>query len=175
MGMPMAWLDDVTYQDWQKYHDLIRGTENLKLLNMIFWHCLSPQAHERFDEQIRMIQNGTHPSPPIDPLVPALDKLQLELEDAKNGFDTRVRTLSAQIHHVLSPPQKEEHEGEASSEEPVSGEGEEFSILPIDPVPTSPVMDGEEELESTNIIIGKSKEQVEEAIRIAQESVHEEL
>ncbi|KAJ3862589.1 hypothetical protein EV359DRAFT_44854 [Lentinula novae-zelandiae] len=156
MGMPMAWLDDVTYQDWQKYHDLIR-------------------AHERFDEQIRMIQNGTHPSPPIDPLVPALDKLQLELEDAKNGFDTRVRTLSAQIHHVLSPPQKEEHEGEASSEEPVSGEGEEFSILPIDPVPTSPVMDGEEELESTNIIIGKSKEQVEEAIRIAQESVHEEL
>ncbi|KAJ3890854.1 hypothetical protein GG344DRAFT_48605 [Lentinula edodes] len=156
MGMPMAWLDDVTYQDWQKYHDLIR-------------------AHERFDEQIRMIQNGTHPSPPIDPLVPALDKLQLELEDAKNGFDTRVRTLSAQIHLVLSPPQKEEQQGEASSEEPVSGEGEKFSILPIDPVPTSPVMDEQEELEATNIIIGKSKEQVEEAIRIAQESVHEEL
>ncbi|KAJ3874263.1 hypothetical protein F5051DRAFT_505987 [Lentinula edodes] len=156
MGMPMAWLDDVTYQDWQKYHDLIR-------------------AHERFDEQIRMIQNGTHPSPPIDPLVPALDKLQLELEDAKNGFDTRVRTLSAQIHLVLSPPQKEEQQGEASSEEPVSGEGEKFSILPIDPVPTSPVMDEQEELEVTNIIIGKSKEQVEEAIRIAQESVHEEL
>ncbi|KAJ3809695.1 hypothetical protein F5876DRAFT_43345 [Lentinula aff. lateritia] len=156
MGMPMAWLDDVTYQDWQKYHDLIR-------------------AHERFDEQIRMIQNGTHPSPPIDPLVPALDKLQLELDDAKNGFDTRVRTLSAQIHHILSPPQKEEQEGEASSEEPVSGEGEKFSILPIDPVPTSPVMDGQEEFEEANIIIGKSKEQVEEAIRIAQESVHEEL
>ncbi|KAJ3745783.1 hypothetical protein DFH05DRAFT_1051892 [Lentinula detonsa] len=156
MGMPMAWLDDVTYQDWQKYHDLIR-------------------AHERFDEQIRMIQNGTHSFPPIDPLVPALDKLQMELEDVKAGFDARIRSLSTQVHQLLSPPEKEEQEGVtgSSSAEPASGEEEQVSILPIDPVPTSsveqPVLDG------ANIILGKSKEQVEEAMSIAQDSVHEEL
>ncbi|KAJ4470144.1 hypothetical protein J3R30DRAFT_3711968 [Lentinula aciculospora] len=153
MGMPMAWLDDVSYQDWQRYHDLIR-------------------AHERFDEQIRMIQNGTHPSPPIDPLVPALDKLQLELEDLKNGFDARVRTLNTQIHLMLSPPEKEEQK-DVSFEEP---EEEQVSILPIHPVPTSTSTIAEEqEFDPVNIILGKSKEQVEEALSIAQESVHEEL
>ena len=38
-------------------------------------------AYERFDEQIRLIQNGSHPSPPIDPVIPALDKFQKDLED----------------------------------------------------------------------------------------------
>jgi hypothetical protein len=25
VGMDYAWLEDVTYQDWQKYHDLMRS------------------------------------------------------------------------------------------------------------------------------------------------------
>ncbi|KAJ3777646.1 hypothetical protein FB446DRAFT_716417 [Lentinula raphanica] len=154
MGMPMAWLDDVTYQDWQRYHDLIR-------------------AHERFDEQIRMIQNGTHPSPPIDPLVPALDKLQMELEDVKAGFDSRIRTLSTQIHSVLSPPEKEDVAD--SFVDPVTSEEEEVSILPIDPVPTSPVGEEQDGFDPSSVIVGKSKEQVEEAMSIAQEFVHEEF
>ncbi|KAJ3758909.1 hypothetical protein EV360DRAFT_42962 [Lentinula raphanica] len=154
MGMPMAWLDDVTYQDWQRYHDLIR-------------------AHERFDEQIRMIQNGTHPSPPIDPLVPALDKLQMELEDVKAGFDSRIRTLSTQIHSVLSPPEKEDVAD--SSVDPVTSEEEKVSILPIDPVPTSPVGEEQDGFDPSSVIVGKSKEQVEEAMSIAQEFVHEEF
>ena len=26
IGLDYAWLDDVTYDDWQKYHDLMRST-----------------------------------------------------------------------------------------------------------------------------------------------------
>ena len=25
LGLNYAWLDDVTYLDWQRYHDLMRG------------------------------------------------------------------------------------------------------------------------------------------------------
>lgn len=25
LGLDYAWLDDVTYQDWQRYHDLVRS------------------------------------------------------------------------------------------------------------------------------------------------------
>lgn len=25
LGMDYAWLEDVTYMDWQRYHDLLRG------------------------------------------------------------------------------------------------------------------------------------------------------
>jgi hypothetical protein len=25
VGMDCAWLEDVTYQDWQRYHDLTKG------------------------------------------------------------------------------------------------------------------------------------------------------
>ena len=25
LGMDYAWLESVTYMDWQKYHDLMRG------------------------------------------------------------------------------------------------------------------------------------------------------
>ncbi|KAF9077987.1 hypothetical protein BDP27DRAFT_1310540 [Rhodocollybia butyracea] len=149
IGMPMAWLDDVTYQDWQRYHDLMR-------------------AHGHFDEQIRMIQNGSHPSPPIDPLVPALDKLQLELDEIKSGFNARVRTLGTQIHDVLVLPSlPEEHAPEEAEDE--------VSILPIDPVETSPVGKHDEAVDMSNIILGKSKEQVEEAMSIAQEPLREEL
>jgi hypothetical protein len=115
-----------------------------------------------------MIQNGTHPSPPIDPLVPALDKLQLELDEIKSGFNARVRTLGAQIHDVLvspSPP------GDLVPEEAE----DEVNILPIDPVDTSPVGEHDEAVDISNIILGKSKEQVEEAMSIAQEPLHEEL
>ncbi|KIK61977.1 hypothetical protein GYMLUDRAFT_84649 [Collybiopsis luxurians FD-317 M1] len=154
MGMPMAWLDDVTYQDWQKYHDLMR-------------------AHEKFDEQIRFIQNGSHPSPPIDPLVPALDKLQLELQEVQSGFNSRIRSLGLQIHEILAPKPVQE-----TGEVPVAGdesEEEQVSILPLDPSPSAPVERNEGEFDASNVIIRKSKEQVEEAMSNAQEHIHEEL
>ncbi|KAF5384624.1 hypothetical protein D9757_007510 [Collybiopsis confluens] len=153
MGMPMAWLDDITYNDWQKYHDLMR-------------------SHEKFDEQIRIIQNGTHPSPPIDPLVPALDKLQMDLGDIQNGFNSRIRALGLQIHDILAPrPAEQKRTGDVPVTE--EDESEQVSILPLDPSSTAPA--DQQDFDASNIIIGKSKEQMEEALSIAQEPVHEEL
>ena len=39
------------------------------------------------------IQNGTHPSPPINPVATALNDLQSELEDIVVGFETRLRRI----------------------------------------------------------------------------------
>ena len=30
LGMDYSWLEDVTYQDWQRYHDLARREYGLK-------------------------------------------------------------------------------------------------------------------------------------------------
>ena len=32
LGMDYSWLADVTYDDWQRYHDLMRGTSHLSLM-----------------------------------------------------------------------------------------------------------------------------------------------
>lgn len=119
-----------------------------------------------------MIQNGSHPSPPIDPLVPALDKLQRDLEDVASGFKIQVRTYGVQINDILAPPQNPVEE---TGEESVSAEEEQVSILPIDPVQTSPVEEEQGAFDASKIILGKSPEQVEEAMSIAQELLHEEL
>lgn len=133
IGLDYAWLDDVTYSDWQRYHDLMRG---LSLLHVAKSNV--SLAYEGFDEQVRMIQNGTHPSPPIDPVVPALDKLQEEMNEIVAGWQTRVRSLNSRALHEIFV--------EAEEPEP------EVSILPVDPGPVA----GEEGFDASNVIIGKS-------------------
>lgn len=32
LGLDYAWLDDVTYQDWQRYHDLVRSKSTSPLV-----------------------------------------------------------------------------------------------------------------------------------------------
>lgn len=72
-----------------------------------------------------------------------------------------MRTFGVQINDILAAPQK-------TVEEPVSEEEEQVSILPIDPVEDEQVV-----LDTSKIILGKSQEQVEEAMSIALS--HEEL
>ncbi|KAF9522428.1 hypothetical protein CPB83DRAFT_911338 [Crepidotus variabilis] len=69
LSMDYAWLDDVTYYDWQNYHDLMR-------------------LSDKFQETVRMIANGTSTDPPspTDPVVAALDGLDKELGDVISGF-----------------------------------------------------------------------------------------
>jgi len=62
-------------------------------------------------------------------------------------------------------------------------ENEQVSILPIDPVPPVPSSPGDTdtdrttEFDASNVILGKSKEQVEEALKgvTVEPRVHEEL
>ncbi|OBZ74226.1 hypothetical protein A0H81_05953 [Grifola frondosa] len=44
VGLNYAWLDDVTYNDWKRYHDLLKKSDNFTAL-------------------AQSIQDGTHPSP----------------------------------------------------------------------------------------------------------------
>ncbi|KAK7466307.1 hypothetical protein VKT23_005034 [Stygiomarasmius scandens] len=161
LGLDYAWLDDVTYQDWQKYHDLMR-------------------EFRKFEEEVQLIQNGSHANPPVDPLIPALDKLQVELEDIVNGFEARIRILGTKIREALFG--LEADVGTAGTSQPKE-ENEQVSILPIDPVPSVPSSPGDTdtdkttEFDASNVILGKSKEQVEEALKgvTVEPRVHEEL
>ncbi|THU92963.1 hypothetical protein K435DRAFT_725740 [Dendrothele bispora CBS 962.96] len=164
LGLDYAWLDDVTYQDWQKYHDLMR-------------------EFRKFEQEIQLVQNGSHANPPIDPLIPALDNLQTELEDVISGFEHSIRVLGMKIREVLFGPE-EDNEPVIDVSEPTQPEEEEmFSILPIDPspsAPSSPDKEGTEEtteFDASQVILGKGKEQVEEALKSVsvETPAHEEL
>jgi len=74
IGLDYAWLEDVTYQDWQRYHDLMR-------------------RYEAFKEEGLMIQNDTHPSPLPNPILPSIQDLRSEVEDVIVGFETRLRRI----------------------------------------------------------------------------------
>lgn len=137
IGIDYAWLDDVTTRDWERYHDLMRRGENFK-------------------EEAMMIQNGTHTSPPINPIIPAIADLRSEVEDIVIGFETRLRRIKRNGDRVfggLSMDNNEKREGdELGDEKP------EVSILPINP---------DDELIDEVIppvVIGKSQEQVLEAL-----------
>ncbi|TFK63255.1 hypothetical protein BDN72DRAFT_964029 [Pluteus cervinus] len=138
LGMDYAWLDDVTYRDWQDYHFLMTSAHNF--------------AHE-----IRGIQNGTHADPASDPLPPALDTLQQDMEDVINGFNAAVLQSKAEAQQLIG----EEPQPEEELSEPID---EEVNILPVDPQ--------EEEVdeglkEAAKIVIGRGKEEVEEALKRA--------
>ncbi|KAI0064067.1 hypothetical protein BV25DRAFT_336449 [Artomyces pyxidatus] len=152
IGMDYAWLDDVTYHDWQRYHDLVRTSTN-------------------FTELAQSIQNGSHPSPPINPILPALEELQNEVQDIIMGFETRLRRIRRsgdRAFGVAVPDggEEEEEATEGSAEAPTP----EVSILPIpgdQPEPEAPV------LEEPSPIIGRGKAEVEEALARADSAIEE--
>jgi len=93
IGLDYAWLDDVTYQDWQRYHDLMR-------------------RYEAFREEGLMTQNGTHSSPVPNPILPSIQDLRAEVEDVIIGFETRLRRIKRNGDRAFastetSPPEPE--------------------------------------------------------------------
>ncbi|KIY52965.1 hypothetical protein FISHEDRAFT_34395 [Fistulina hepatica ATCC 64428] len=109
VGLDYAWLEDVTYDDWQKYHDLMR-------------------ASDHFTVQVHIIQNGTHPSPPEDPLTMAMSDLQEEVRDIILGFNVRMRDIKVKGFDLF-PAVEEASGSEGFEPEP------EVSILPTEPTP----------------------------------------
>jgi hypothetical protein len=164
LALDYAWLDDVSYKDWQKYHDLMRSSFSIPLCIVQTLTRLHI-AYEKFDETMRTIQNGTHPQPPVDPVTSALDRLQEELVVAINAVETRIHAVGAKARNEVF----------------VLGDttvpsGPEVSILPIDTdSPASP--EGQQgESDASQVVLGKDKVQVEEALKdIPVEHVHVEL
>ncbi|KAL1762761.1 hypothetical protein FB107DRAFT_198489 [Schizophyllum commune] len=170
LGIDYAWLDDVTYADWQRYHDLMR-------------------AYEKYDSDARTIANGTHPLSPEDPLVGAMSDTQDDAMTIIEGFQVRIRDLKALARDIYSAVDKKaakaaEDVGAGASvgsvDAPVSalpiGEASdafvnpsgtasppEVSILPIDPSAPAP---GVEALDK--IFVGRGAEEVKEAVARAE-------
>ncbi|KXN87676.1 hypothetical protein AN958_08313 [Leucoagaricus sp. SymC.cos] len=148
LGLNYAWLDDVTYYDWQNYHDLMR-------------------TYERFEQTARSLQNGTHTSAPEDKLIPLLNNLDREVQDMIKGFAIRMTGLVREGDRWLSSAhepeprvededEEDEYEGDEAEDEP------QVSILPISPQPST------EKVDPANVVIGKNAEQIE---KMAQQAV----
>ena len=150
IGLDYAWLDDVTTQDWQRYHDLMRRKSTpINICELAF--LIQVPGSEDFSGEATMLQNGTHASSPINPVTPAINDLRAEVEDIIVGFETRLRRIKRNGDRAFGNI-RTDGQTEEDNEEP------EVSILPIDP---------EEELVEDAIppvVIGKSQEQVLEAL-----------
>ncbi|KAI0766674.1 hypothetical protein BD413DRAFT_480869, partial [Trametes elegans] len=142
VGLDYAYLGDVTYNDWQRYHDLARKSENFTAL-----------AHS--------VQDGSHPSPPINPVLPAIADLQNEVEDVVAGFQTRLRRINRNGARAFDAP--EEDAAADAAEAPVA-EDDTLSILPIEePEQTASPAD----VHVPPVVIGRGKAEVEAALNRA--------
>ncbi|KAK7031638.1 hypothetical protein R3P38DRAFT_2924910 [Favolaschia claudopus] len=158
VGLELSWLDDVTYKDWEVYHKLAKVGEN-------------------FQATASAIQGGTHEHPPVDPFLVRLDELQTSLTTLVNELIVRIEALKEQARQSFTAQPESVKEVPTTEDvpEPVSQETEseaevkdpEVSILPVPPVSEPEIVD------PAQVIIGKSAEQVEEAVRMAE--AHEEL
>ncbi|KAL1696689.1 hypothetical protein GGG16DRAFT_43132 [Schizophyllum commune] len=161
LGIDYAWLDDVTYADWQRYHDLMR-------------------AYEKYDSDARTIANGTHPLSPADPLVGAMSDTQDDAMTIIEGFQVRIRDLKALARDIYSAVDRKAAadigadapvsalpiDGAPSLEKPAQvAAPPEVSILPIDRSPSA-LAPGVEGLDK--IFVGRGAEEVKEAVARAE-------
>ncbi|KAJ3501606.1 hypothetical protein NMY22_g18867 [Coprinellus aureogranulatus] len=181
LAMDYAWLDDVTYRDWQNYHDLVRTYENFE-----------KEATNGVQQDSMPTLEGTKPSwltlTTPDPLVAALDNLQRELDDIVAGFGYSLSGLKSRAKSILATSEADaESEGTFAIKrkkgelvddmrgipgyEPTGSApaAETVTILPISP-PSGGTgegsADGDEQkvADAAKIFVGKAKVQVEEAI-----------
>ncbi|KAH9987154.1 hypothetical protein BJV74DRAFT_842836 [Russula compacta] len=111
VGYDYMWLADVTYHDWQRYHALVGKSNN-------------------FTDLAMSIQNGSHPSPPINPISDAMQELQTELQDVIAGFETRYRRIKRHGFKAFDSPPSDKI-GEEEVEQVIeSPEPPEASIFP---------------------------------------------
>ncbi|KAJ3555490.1 hypothetical protein NM688_g2548 [Phlebia brevispora] len=146
IGLDYAWLDDVTYEDWQRYHDLERKSDN-------------------FIAQAQAIQDGTHPSPPVNPVLPAIEDLQNEVQDVTVGFETRLRRIKRKGERAFGATSDDNGEVDAPDAPP----DETVSILPIET--DTPGDRDEAGLPAIPpVVIGRSKDEILSALGRAAEN-----
>ncbi|KAL5531376.1 hypothetical protein ACEPAG_4253 [Sanghuangporus baumii] len=103
IGLDYAWLDDVTYMDWKRYHALI-------------------DKHGEFLHEQLALANGSHSDPYPNPVYDAFEDLRSEVQDITLGFETRIRRIKREGERAFT---EERPEPEQSASEP------EVSILPV--------------------------------------------
>lgn len=133
--------------------------------------CIALKESDNFTELANSIQNGSHLSPPIDPVPNALHDLQLELQDVIAGFETRfrrIKRIGSKAFDSLPGDTMDEEETDQGSE---SDQSPEVSILPIPENefnPATPILGSEFPM------VGRGKAEVEEALARAEADVDRE-
>ncbi|KAF8074683.1 hypothetical protein FPV67DRAFT_1665432 [Lyophyllum atratum] len=115
IGLDYAWLDDVTYYDWQKYHDLMRAAENFTADAQALQAAVDPQ--------------GTNP------LVDLLNELEAAVGEVVDGFAILVKGIKRRAEAPggvfdTERPSEEEKKGKEVEKE------RKVSVSPVDPAPT---------------------------------------
>jgi hypothetical protein len=118
--MDYAWLEDVTYKDWDLYHHLMRSKPFFISLGASEFNLTCFSVYEHFERVALGIQDGTYtpedgeeafPTPGPDPLVGALDKLQAELDDIVLGFQVSLGPIKKRGIKVFSERRYKNYEG----------------------------------------------------------------
>ncbi|KAJ2929468.1 hypothetical protein H1R20_g7625, partial [Candolleomyces eurysporus] len=180
LAMDYAWLEDVTYKDWDLYHHLMR-------------------TYERFERIALAIQDGTYTpedgekpfqTPGPDPLVGALDKLQAELDDIVLGWQVSLGAIKKRGIKIFSERRYKNYEGREGDADDNEGffsvkrekgelvddmrgvpgyQGEAkkpiVSILPVGPGGDKDEQERQQRVDDASaILIGKDPVQVAEAV-----------
>lgn len=125
-----------------------------------------------------MIQNGSHPSPPINLVVDALNELMNEIDEVTTGFETRLSRIRREGDRAFSSNTEFDPKEGADDTAPSNPE---VSILPISGDGTAKGKSEEKVLqEVADAILGRSEGEVLEALGRAAggdnvEVKHEEL
>lgn len=113
------------------------------------------------------LQNGSHPSSPINPILPVLADLQAEVQDVVVGFETRLRRVKRNGDRAFGAVQgsdvTEDEESDMSRDETVS-------ILPIEEAEKDEPLSGQSPPDIHQVVIGRSKEEVVAALNRAAEA-----
>ena len=117
------------------------------------------QEHKVWLEEANMLTNGTHEEPYPNPVVDTLEDLQSEVRDITVGFETRMRRIKREGDRTFSGGQNEEE----SASEP------EVSVLPIESKEDAVLQ------EVADAILGRSEDEIVEALGRAERYSHEEL
>lgn len=113
---------------------------------------------ERFTDHAFAIQNGTDTSAPSNPVLAGLEELQNEVQDTVLGFQTRLRRINRHGERSFSAK---------DGEDPIDDEialDDTVNIQPIEDDANKVPENSETSTDVPPVVIGKSKEQVIEAL-----------
>lgn len=116
---------------------------------------------ENFLDYCRSVQNGSHPSPPINPVQAAIQELEYEVQDVVVGFETRLRRIKRNGERAFGGVA-----GDIDIEE--QPEDETVSILPIEDDAHKPLVEGESPA-IPPVVIGRKPEEIISALSRAAE------
>lgn len=127
-----------------------------------------PTGSENFTALAYSIQNGTHPSPPANPVLASLHELESDVDDIVKGFETRLRRIKRTGDRTFRSGQTEDpHEDNDMPSEP------EVSILPVPDAGRAAEVVKDS---SPPIVIGRGKGEVLNALgKVESESVTDAL